>query len=442
MSDSHLVFARKYRPQIFKDVIYQELAINALKNAFKNNRVGHAYIFYGPRGVGKTTIARILAKRLNCESPQNNEPCNECTSCTEITRGISNDVLEIDAASNRGIDNIRDLRENVKFSPMGGKYKVYIIDEVHMLTEPSFNALLKTLEEPPPNVVFVMATTEYHKIPETILSRCQDFTFKKVPLTELQTYIEGICKVEKIKYDEEGLFWIAKKGDGSVRDTLSFMEQAVTFTDSNLKGDLIAEMIGYQGVDVFIGFMHEILNRDSNTNALQMIEKFSMDGVDLLKFMWDFVEFSHSSLLVKEGIASRENIQYPMEDLKKIQKEISSIDPEILNFLSNQVYGIYEKLVYMKFRNSFEMKVFLEIQIKTLMANINKPSLSGVLAKISELNELVQTEIKSLPEDSIISPQPKEPKQEKKIEQDVGELLKEQFSGVDVETNIRIPIDQ
>ena len=201
MSDSHLVFARKYRPQIFKDVIYQELAINALKNAFKNNRVGHAYIFYGPRGVGKTTIARILAKRLNCESPQNNEPCNECTSCTEITRGISNDVLEIDAASNRGIDNIRDLRENVKFSPMGGKYKVYIIDEVHMLTEPSFNALLKTLEEPPPNVVFVMATTEYHKIPETILSRCQDFTFKKVPLTELQTYIEGICKVEKIKYD-------------------------------------------------------------------------------------------------------------------------------------------------------------------------------------------------------------------------------------------------
>ena len=170
--ESHLVFARKYRPQLFKEVIHQDLAIGALMNALKNNRVGHAYIFFGPRGVGKTTIARLLAKRLNCESPEDNEPCNKCKSCLEIIKGNSNDVLEIDAASNRGIDNIRDLRENVKFSPMGGKYKIYIIDEVHMLTDQSSNALLKTLEEPPHHVVFILATTEYHKIPETILSRC------------------------------------------------------------------------------------------------------------------------------------------------------------------------------------------------------------------------------------------------------------------------------
>lgn len=445
MSDAHLVFARKYRPQIFKEVVYQDVAINALKNAFKSNRVGHAYIFYGPRGVGKTTIARILAKRLNCDSPKDNEPCNKCISCEEITKGISNDVLEIDAASNRGIDNIRDLRENVKFSPMGGKYKIYIIDEVHMLTEPSFNALLKTLEEPPPNVVFVLATTEYHKIPETILSRCQDFTFKKVPINQLQTHIEGICKVEGIKFDEEGLFWIAKKGDGSVRDTLSFMEQAVTFTDSNLKGSLIADMIGYQGVDVLIKFMHGILGLDDSVNVLQMIEDLSMDGVDMLKFMWDFVEFSHTTLLIKENIAGRENIQYPLEDLKKIQKEITNIDPEKLNYLSNQIYQIYEKLIYMKFRNSFEMKVFLEIQIRNLISNLNKPSLTGILTKIKELNDLVQSDIKALPEDKDKQQEKVETETTEKkdsVEKDVGELLKEQFAGVDVETNVKIPIDQ
>ena len=168
MNDNHQVLFRKYRPQFFRDVIYQDLAVNSLTNAFKNKKIGHAYIFIGPRGVGKTTIARILAKRLNCEKPDGVEPCNECLSCKEIIKGNSNDVLEIDAASNSGVDNVRELRENVKFNAMGGKYRVYILDEVHMLSGAAFNALLKTLEEPPQHVVFILATTEYHKIPETI----------------------------------------------------------------------------------------------------------------------------------------------------------------------------------------------------------------------------------------------------------------------------------
>ncbi|MBK8395892.1 MAG: DNA polymerase III subunit gamma/tau [Leptospiraceae bacterium] len=390
--ESHLVFARKYRPQLFKEVVEQKLAIGALLNALKNNRVGHAYIFFGPRGVGKTTIARLLAKRLNCEAPEDNEPCNKCKSCVEIMKGNSNDVLEIDAASNRGIDNIRDLRENVKFSPMGGRYKIYIIDEVHMLTDQSFNALLKTLEEPPHHVVFILATTEYHKIPETILSRCQDFVFKKVPLPHLQSYVEHLCKIENIDYDSDGLFWVAKKGDGSVRDTLSFLEQAVTFTDGHITGKLIGKMIGYQGVDVQIELVKSILGEKTFHKSFQIIEKVYNEGADLHKFAWDFVEFSHAIILIKENLADRDSLNYPIEDIQKIAKEIETFSSEILTLLSEKVYTMYEKLMYLKLRNSFEMKIFIEISIRKLIIDINKPSVAGILEKINDLQQILQKE--------------------------------------------------
>jgi len=390
--ESHLVFARKYRPQLFKEVVEQKLAIGALMNALKNNRVGHAYIFFGPRGVGKTTIARLLAKRLNCESPEDNEPCNKCKSCVEIMKGNSNDVLEIDAASNRGIDNIRDLRENVKFSPMGGRYKIYIIDEVHMLTDQSFNALLKTLEEPPHHVVFILATTEYHKIPETILSRCQDFVFKKVPLPNLQSYVEHLCKIENIDYDSDGIFWVAKKGDGSVRDTLSFLEQAVTFTDGHITGKLIGKMIGYQGVDVQIELFKSILGEKTFHKSFQTIEKVYNEGADLHKFAWDFVEFTHALILIKENLADRDSLNYPIEDIQKITKELEPYNSEILTLLSEKVYTIYEKLMYLKLRNSFEMKIFIEISLRKLIFDLNKPSVAGVLEKIHDLQQLLQKE--------------------------------------------------
>lgn len=390
MSESHLVFARKYRPQTFKDVIHQDLTINALMNALKHNRVGHAYIFFGPRGVGKTTIARLLAKRLNCEAPEDNEPCNKCKSCVEILKGNSNDVIEIDAASNRGIDNIRDLRENVKFSPMGGKYKIYIIDEVHMLTEQSFNALLKTLEEPPPHVVFILATTEYHKMPETILSRCQDFVFKKVPILHLQNYVEHLCKIENIDYDTEGVFWVAKKGDGSVRDTLSFLEQAVTFTDKHITGKLIGKMIGYQGVEIQLDLLKSILEEKTFHKSFQFIEKIYNEGSDLHKFLWDFVEFTHALIIIKENLADRDSLNYPLEDIQKIQGTIHNYSPETLTLLSEKVYAMYEKLGLLRLRNSFEMKIFLEISLRKIIIDLNKPSVSGILEKIKALNEIVQ----------------------------------------------------
>ncbi|BDA80659.1 DNA polymerase III subunit gamma/tau [Leptospira kobayashii] len=398
MNENHQVLFRKYRPQFFKDVIYQDLAVGSLQNAFKTKKIGHAYIFIGPRGVGKTTIARILAKRLNCENPDGVEPCNKCLSCMEITKGNSNDVMEIDAASNSGVDNIRDLRENVKFNAMGGRYRVYILDEVHMLSSAAFNALLKTLEEPPPHVVFILATTEYHKIPETILSRCQDFHFRKVPVAVLQQYVETLCVKENFKFDSEGLFWIAKKGDGSVRDTLSFMEQAVVFTDGNLTGAKLRKMIGYHGIDTFIELLEDILDPARSAKIFEKLETFFQEGMDLIKFTWDFLEFLNSLLLIKDNLADRESLNIPVEDLQKLKLQFRELDREVLILLAENLFLIHEKMNQMKLRSSYEVKVYLEIQFRKLILEREKPSVSGLLAKLSDLTKQIQSDIGNLSE--------------------------------------------
>ncbi|PJZ71094.1 DNA polymerase III subunit gamma/tau [Leptospira perolatii] len=390
MAGSHEVLSRKYRPQRFQDVIHQDLAIGAISNAIKTGKIGHAYIFFGPRGVGKTTIARIFAKRLNCKNPVESEPCNKCDSCLEITKGISGDVLEIDAASNRGIENVRELRDNVKFTPMGGKYKVYIIDEVHMLTDQSFNALLKTLEEPPSHVVFLLATTEYHKIPETILSRCQDFIFKKVPLAVLQDYAESLCKEEKTQYDSEGLFWVAKKGDGSVRDMLSFMEQALVFSNNRIIGTEIRKMIGYHGIDILANFVKSLVNPETHSRALEIIENLYQEGQDIYKFLWDSIEFTHTLCLLKQSIADSESVNYPREDLIRMRKDFETTDPIALNHLSFRLFDLYERIKTLRLRNSFEIKIFIEIQIKKLIEELSRPSLSGLVDRINHLILTIQ----------------------------------------------------
>jgi DNA polymerase-3 subunit gamma/tau len=430
MSQPYLVLARKYRPQTFHDVVHQEIPINAIKNALKHNRVGHAYIFFGPRGVGKTTIARILAKRLNCEHPIENEPCNECHSCVEITRGISTDVIEIDAATNRRIENIRDLKESVQFSPMGGKYKVYIIDEFHMLTTEAFNALLKTLEEPPAHVVFILATTDLHKVPETILSRCQDFVFQKVSTALLEEYIEKLCKIENYEYDREGLFWIAKKGDGSVRDTLSFMEQAVTFTDGKLTGSLVGKMIGYRGIQTFQDLLRSLIEERNSQATLLILETIFTQGIDLKKFLWDYLDFIHSSILLKENIVSRESINFSIEDSAKMQSFVKDYRMESLLLISDRVYSMYDKLINARLRNSYEIKVFFEIQFRKLFYDLSKPSIAGILAKIGELGELVQKDLNHLP---VSKPENTVEVKPTTIVNDVEGSIKDTFSGVEVD---------
>lgn len=311
---SHQVISLKYRPQRFEDVIGQEHITVTLKNAIEKNRLGHAYIFSGPRGTGKTTTARLLAKMVNCENPVDGNPCNECTSCREITEGRSLDVLEIDGASNRGIDSIRDLREQVKYPPTHGKYKVYIIDEFHQITKDAFNALLKTLEEPPKHILFIFATTELHKVLPTILSRCQRFEFKRIPLLQVMDLLRNIAQQEGIAIDDDSLLLIAKKGDGSIRDSESILEQVIAFSNENISYESILSILGVIREEVYFD-MFSALAASRADKALEIIDDMLMHGYDLAEFVSMFSIFLRDLYMVKAHGSA--DILNTTENLKK-----------------------------------------------------------------------------------------------------------------------------
>lgn len=295
---SYVVLARKWRPMKFQDVVSQEHVTTTLENAIQNDRLASAYLFSGPRGVGKTTSARIFAKAINCDNGPTPTPCNTCSSCSDITAGRSLDVFEIDGASNRGIDEVRNLRENLKYAASKGKHKIYIIDEVHMLTTEAFNALLKTLEEPPPNVLFIFATTEIHKVPATILSRCQRYDFRRIPINEIVEKLASICKEEKIKISKESLYVIAKKADGSLRDSQSILDQVISFCGQDIKAEDIANILGVIDYEFFFECSDAITNKDVES-GLKLTERVFTQGYDMAEFLNGLSEHLRNLLVVK-----------------------------------------------------------------------------------------------------------------------------------------------
>ena len=311
------VYYRKWRPQTLAEVVGQEPVTQTLANALATGRIAHAYLFCGPRGTGKTSTGRILAKALNCLTNGKGEPCNTCSMCQAVNEGRALDLMEIDGASNRGIDEIRELRERINFAPNSARYKVYIIDEVHMLTEPAFNALLKTLEEPPPHAIFILATTEIHKVPLTILSRCQRFDFRRLPQTAVVNKLKEICDHEGIKVDPQSLALIARAATGSLRDAENILEQLVLYHGSDVKLELVREELGISDDSRVRQLAEHILKRDVAA-AIAAINNVASDGIDLRQFNRGLIEYLREILLVKSG--ATDTAALPPESVKELKR--------------------------------------------------------------------------------------------------------------------------
>lgn len=321
---------RKFRPDTFEDVKGQDHIVKTLKNQIRADRAGHAYLFCGTRGTGKTTIAKILAKAVNCEHPIDGSPCNECASCRAIAAGASMNVIEIDAASNNGVENIREIREEVAYPPTEGKYKVYIIDEVHMLSIGAFNALLKTLEEPPSYVIFILATTEAHKIPVTILSRCQRYDFRRISQETILKRLQDLMEQEHVEAEEKALRYVARKGDGSMRDSLSLLDQCIAFyMGETLTYDRVLDVLGAVDTEVFSELLDHIL-KDRITDSIALLDRLILDGRDLTQFVSDFTWYLRNLMLIKASDDMEDILDVSTENLAQLKKEAAVIRSDSL----------------------------------------------------------------------------------------------------------------
>jgi DNA polymerase-3 subunit gamma/tau len=373
---SYQVIARKYRPQVFDEVVGQRLITETLKNAIVHNRVAHGYIFSGARGVGKTTTARILAKSLNCVRGPTVTPCGECPSCLEIAAGNSVDVLEIDAASNRGIDEMRELRETVRYLPARDRYKAFIIDEVHMLTTEAFNALLKTLEEPPPRSLFILATTEAHKLPTTIQSRCQHFAFRLLDYAEIYAQLERISAAEKIQAGEKALSAIAEAAEGSLRDALSILDQMIAACGERLDEGRVRQLLGV----VPLSFMRELveaIHAGDGRQVLERVNQLAAEGYELGHFCGEFTRFVRDLMISKNCGAESPLLQAPKDERQALGELAKLFSEEDLSRFFQILLRTEAELRY-----SLQPRFHLELGLMKLVHTRKLESLEGLLGEL------------------------------------------------------------
>lgn len=356
---AYIALYRKWRPQTFKDLVGQEHISRTLANAITSGHIGHAYLFAGPRGTGKTSTAKILAKALNCEHGPTSEPCGQCEQCRKITEGSSMDVFEIDAASNRGIDEIRDLRETVKFAPVDGRYKVYIIDEVHMLTTEAFNALLKTLEEPPAHVVFILATTEAHKVPPTIQSRCQRYDFKRITVEEIEGRLRYIAKEMGMEAEDEALSMIAIQADGGMRDALSILDQCAALADGTITAERVRQILGLVGHD-WIYKMTKALAARNVQDVLQILAELLRDGKDLKQVLSE-LSLHLRSLMIFQAAGTVEAMDLYAEPQDVLQQQGEFFVPDVL---PRMIARLHEAMTEMKW--SPQPRITVEVALMEL----------------------------------------------------------------------------
>ena len=392
---SYIALYRKFRPGEFEDVKGQDHISKTLQNQIKAERIGHAYLFCGTRGTGKTSVAKIFAKAVNCEHPVDGSPCGQCEMCKAISAGTSMNVIEIDAASNNGVDNIREIREEVAYRPTEGKYKVYIIDEVHMLSTGAFNALLKTLEEPPEYVIFILATTEVHKIPITILSRCQRYDFKRISIDTIAARLSDLMVREGIDVEERAIRYIAKMADGSMRDALSLLDQCIAFyLGEKLTYQHVLEVMGAVDTEVFSKLLRDVISKNV-TKVLATLEELIMQGRELSQLTTDFTWYLRNLLLAKSSDGMEDVLDVSEENLVQLQEEANLIDYDTLiryirvfSELSNQLKYATQKRVLLEVALIKLCKPEMETNQDSILSRIR-----AVEEKIEQGVQAVQTEV-------------------------------------------------
>ena len=381
----HKALDRDYRPQNFNDVVGQNHIIRTLKNQIQNNNVGHAYLFCGTRGTGKTSTAKIFARAVNCENSVDEEPCNECEVCKDILNDNIMDVIEIDAASNNSVDDIREIRENVKYTPAKCKYKVYIIDEVHMLSQGAFNALLKTLEEPPSYVIVILATTEPHKIPATILSRCQRFDFKRVTVKDMAIRMKEICDDVNIEVDERALNLIARNSQGALRDALSILDQCMSFSEGDIEYKDVVDLLGTVNIEQLFQMAEYVIKEDTK-KCLEILNEFVIWGKDIKNLVDDLIDHFRNLMVCKVSKDLDEIISLPDETVELLKNQSSLIETNeiirILNILSTTQDAI---------KSSTNPRVLAEVSIMKLSQPMFDDSKEALLKRISTLEETIRS---------------------------------------------------